>query len=99
MKYNKENIEFYIPKLENDWIRNCYLKFENNTYKIFDDVEYPSINEDNKLFTIFHYIVGDIPFFHVNLRNFSHSDSYFNDVILPVLKKYCSENKIELKFD
>ena len=55
MKYNDEKIEFYITKLENDYIITCYLKFENNTYKIFDNVQYPSLNKYDKLFTIFHY--------------------------------------------
>jgi hypothetical protein len=100
MKFNNEQIKFNLPPLNTEWIFSAKLSF-NDTDNLFiisneiDDIKALQICK----FSIFHTIIGDISRFDITCRDFTTDDLIFELVLEPIIKKFCVDNDIELKFD
>ena len=100
MKFNNEQTIFEIPSLSYEWILPAEL-FYNEEEKIFYVVSelMPLKSTCICKFSIFHTFIGDIKRFDITCRDFTTTDSVFEFILEPILRKYCEGNLIELKFD
>jgi hypothetical protein len=100
MKFNNEQTIFQIPSLYSEWIfpAELYYNKEENIFYVVSELMPLKSNCICK-FTIFHTFIGDIKRFNITCRDFTTTDSVFEFILEPILRKYCEENLIELKFD
>jgi len=100
MTFNNEQTIFEIPSLSSEWIllaQLCYNE-DDKCFYVSDESEEAKGTKMCKI-TIIHTLIGDIKTFDITCRDFSANDSVFEFILKPILKKYCRENIIELKFD
>jgi hypothetical protein len=100
MKYNNEQVIFRIPNLDSEWIFPFTLYYsepKNRFYVCSEDLELKAIPICKA--TIFHTMIGHINKFDVTCRDFNTKDIIFEWILEPILRKYCDEKIIDLRFD